>query len=108
MTVLRVVYTDGYPMLTRPEPARSYGICALSATERPHEGELDHTTGICAPCLSMLPFDVRERHTVKRSLRLWWTQYRWLVKVGLLALGYLAALLWIGGQYRQLQGVMGW
>lgn len=105
----RLVYHDGYPMFApRAVPIRSVGLCALSASQRPHEGDLDHSTGICAPCLARLPSDVRERHSVKRSLRLWWTANGRLVLLAIAALGYLAALLLFGDWWRGVQAVRGW
>jgi hypothetical protein len=104
----RLGYTDGYPMLSEHHvPLRSYGICAVSHPDDPHEGELHQ--GICAEDWArMLPFDIRERRRWHERLRHWWTAYGWLVIGGIGALGYLAVLLWIGTQYRQLQEVIGW
>jgi hypothetical protein len=105
---LHIVHDGPYPVFARPALLpRSYGVCALSHPDHPHEAELDDN-GICAPGLAYLyrdPFVIRRaRRTWRQSLAHWWRGYRWIACLALAGCCWLLAVLEFGRLIAAWQG----
>lgn len=89
-----------------PDPGEQIGNCEFG-----HSPTALHR-GICPEHWAHLyrdPFIIRrDRRRWHERLRHWWTQYGWCVLVGLVALCYVAVLLWLGDWWRVMQAVRGW